>query len=79
MHETLAILGHVGRSLETGVYDNDELEQNDRGKAAIHQIAEKLRMSIHELEMVRGRFELKEEELIELKKLIKAKQDELAN
>ena len=78
MNESLTILNHIVRALETGVFDNDKNEENSRGKSAIYLIGEKLRMSFHELEIVRNRFELKEEELIEMKKIIKTKQDELA-
>lgn len=76
MHETVSTLTNLSNSLETGSYDSSSPEQTS--KSSIHLIAEQLKNSIHESDAIRGRLELKDEEILDLKKLLKLKHDELS-
>jgi dynactin 1 len=76
MHETVSTLTTISNALETGSYDSTSDEKNI--KQAIYLIAEQLKTSMNESDSIRGRLELKEEELLDLKKLIKIKHDELS-
>lgn len=76
MHETVSTLTTISNSLETGSYDSPSNEQNN--KQTISLIAEQLKTTLNESDSIRGRLELKDEELLELKKLIKVKHDELS-
>src|SRR5215510_8350320 len=76
MHETVSTLTTISNSLATGSYDSPSNEQNS--KQSIYLIAEQLKTSMNESDLIRGRLELKEEELLDLKKLIKIKHDELS-
>ncbi len=76
MHETVATLTTISNSLETGSYDSPSIESNP--KQSINLIADQLKTSMNESDLIRGRLELKEEELLDLKKLIKHKHDELS-
>ena len=80
MHETLTILTNISQSLEAGAFDSNSSEQSDKllpSKPAIYLIAEQLKMAMNESEMIRARVELKDEELLDLKKMLKIKHDEL--
>ena len=76
MNETLSILTKISQSLETGSYDATTPLKSSN-KQAIQQIADQLKNILNESDAMRGRLELKDEELIELKKLLKLKHDEL--
>ena len=76
MHETVSTLTNLSNSLETGSYDSSSHEQTS--KPSIHSIAEQLKNSINESDSIRGRLELKDEEILDLKKLLKLKHDELS-
>lgn len=76
MHETVSTLTALSNSLETGSYDSPSQDQSS--KLPIHLIAEQLKSSINEFDSIRGRLELKDEEILDLKKLLKIKQDELS-
>lgn len=76
MHEVASTLTTISNRLETGAYDSPTAEQN--AKQAIHLLAEQLKTSLNESDSIRGRLELKDEELLDLKKLIKVKHDELS-
>jgi dynactin 1 len=76
MHETVSTLTTISNSLETGSYDSNSNEHND--KQAISRIAEQLKSSMNESDLIRGRLELKDEELIDVKKMLKLKHDELS-
>ncbi|CAF1664332.1 unnamed protein product [Adineta ricciae] len=76
MNETISTLSTISNSLESGAYDSPLPEQN--AKQAIYVIAEQLKTSMNESDSVRGRLELKEEELLDLKKMLKVKHDELS-
>jgi dynactin 1 len=76
MHETVSTLTTISNSLETGSYDSSSNEQTP--KQSINIIAEQLKTSMNEFDLTRGRLELKEEELLDLKKMVKIKHDELS-
>ena len=76
MNETISTLSTISNSLESGAYDSPLPEQN--AKQAIYVIAEQLKTSMNESDSVPGRLELKEEELLDLKKMLKVKHDELS-
>jgi dynactin 1 len=76
MHETVSTLNNISNALETGSYDSPSHEQTS--KQAINLIAEQLKTSMNESDSIRGRLELKDEEILDLKKLIKVKHDELS-
>ncbi|CAF4496970.1 unnamed protein product, partial [Rotaria sp. Silwood2] len=76
MHETVSILTTISNSLETGSYDSTTIEQNS--KQSIYLIAEQFKTSINQSDVIRSKLELKEEELLDIKKLLKIKQDELS-
>jgi dynactin 1 len=76
MHETVSTLITIRNSLETGSYDSPINDQNS--KQSILLIAEQLKTSMNESDSIRGRLELKDEELLDFKKLIKIKHDELS-
>jgi len=76
MHETVSTLTTISNSLETGSYDSPSIEQNS--KTSINLIAEQVKNSMNEFDLTRGRLELKEEELLDIKRLLKIKQDELS-
>jgi dynactin 1 len=76
MHETVSSLTTISNSLETGSYDSPSTDQN--AKQSINLIADHLKNSMNEFDLTRGRLELKEEELLDLKKMIKIKHDELS-
>ena len=82
MHETVTILTNISQSLETGAFDTNSPDQNDKqllpSKQAIYAIAEQLKMAMNESEMIRVRVEFKDEELLDLKKMLKIKHDELS-
>lgn len=44
----------------------------------MYSIAEQLKSSMNEADLIRGRLELKEEELLDLKKMLKLKHDEFS-
>jgi len=76
MHETVSTLTTIMNSLETGSYDSSSNKQNLQQTICL--IAEQLKTSINESDSIRGRLELKDEELLDLKKLLKIKHDELS-
>ncbi|CAF1105534.1 unnamed protein product [Rotaria sp. Silwood1] len=76
MHETVSILTTISNSLETGSYDSTTIEQNF--KQSIYLIAEQFKTTINQSDVIRSKLELKEEELLEVKKVLKIKQDELS-
>ncbi|CAF4972977.1 unnamed protein product [Rotaria sp. Silwood1] len=76
MHETVSILTTISNSLETGSYDSTTIEQNI--KQSIYLIAEQFKTTINQSDVIRSKLELKEEELLEVKKVLKIKQDELS-
>lgn len=77
MNETCSTLSKISQSLENGVFDSPN-STNQTNKNPIEQLGDQLKNTLHESESIRGRLELKDEELIELKKLIKLKHDELS-
>lgn len=76
MNETISTLSTISNSLEAGSYDSPPMEPSHR--QAIYLIAEQLKTSMNESDSIRGRLELKEEELLDLKKMVKIKHDELS-
>ncbi|CAF4319106.1 unnamed protein product [Rotaria socialis] len=77
MHETVSTLSNISDSLETGSFDSTvPPEQNP--KQSIYVIAEQFKTSINEADLIRGKLELKEEEILEIKKMLKFKHDELS-
>lgn len=76
MHEAVSTLTTLSNSLETGSYDSPLQDQTS--KSPIHFIAEQLKNSMNESDSIRGRLELKDEEILDLKKLLKIKHDELS-
>ena len=76
MCETVSTLTNVSNSLETGSYDS--LSTDKHATQPICLIAEQFKTLMNESDLVRGRLELKEEELSDLKKMIKLKHDELS-
>ncbi|CAF5000674.1 unnamed protein product, partial [Rotaria socialis] len=78
MHQTVSTLKTIGNSLENGLFDSNANETNDKPKQAIYLVAEQLKTSMNEANLIRSRLELKEEELLDLKKMFKLKHDELS-
>ncbi|CAF1304758.1 unnamed protein product [Adineta steineri] len=78
MYETLSTLINVSNALENGSFDSNMNDQNEKPKQPIYVIAEQLKTSMNESDSIRGRLELKDEELIDLKKMLKSKHDELS-
>ncbi|CAF2091547.1 unnamed protein product [Rotaria magnacalcarata] len=78
MHQTVSTLETIGNSIENGLFDSNANETNDKPKQAIYLIAEQLKTSMNEADFIRSRLELKEEELLDLKKMFKLKHDELS-
>ncbi|CAF1334369.1 unnamed protein product [Adineta steineri] len=78
MYETLSTLINVSNALENGSFDSNTNDQNEKPKQPIYVIAEQLKTSMNESDSIRGRLELKDEELIDLKKMLKSKHDELS-
>ena len=76
MSETISTLTNISSALETGAYDSTVPDQAT--KQPVHVIAEQLKASMSESDSIRGRLELKDEELIDLKKMFKVKHDELS-
>ncbi|CAF0846668.1 unnamed protein product [Rotaria sordida] len=76
MHETLSTLTTISNSLETGSYDSTPTEQNS--KQSVYLIAEQFKTSINQSDLIRSKLELKEEELLDVKKTLKIKHDELS-
>ena len=76
MHEVVSTLSTISNSLETGAFDGSTNEQTH--KQTLQLLAEQLKTSLNESDSIRGRLELKDEELLDLKKLIKLKHDELS-
>lgn len=77
MSETISTLTKIGQGLETGVYDSTTRPEQTN-KAPIVLIAEQLKNLLNESDAIRGRLELKDEELLEVKKMLKLKHDELS-
>ncbi|CAF2887577.1 unnamed protein product [Rotaria sp. Silwood2] len=75
MHEIVSMLTTISDVLETGLYDSSLTEQN--AKQSIYLIAEQFKTFINESDSIRGKLELKEEELLDLNKMLKLKHDEL--
>ena len=77
MNETISTLTKIGQGLETGAYDSPARSEQAT-KAPIVAIAEQLKNLLNESDAIRGRLELKDEELLEVKKALKLKHDELS-
>lgn len=78
MEETFEILRHVRHQLENGFYDRyGAVEQYGNDSQAIKMIGGQLRISINECEALRYRLEKRDEEIVELKKILKIKQEDL--
>ena len=75
MNETISTLGTISQSLENGSYDS-AITAEPNAKQAINLIAEQLKSVMSESDLIRGRLELKDEELLDLKKMLKVKHDE---
>ncbi|CAF1061589.1 unnamed protein product [Adineta ricciae] len=76
MYESVSTIMKLSSSLEDGLFDSKMIDTNEKPKQAIYILAEQFKLLMNELETIRHRFELKEEELVDVKKLLKLKQDE---
>jgi dynactin 1 len=78
MNETVSCLAKISHGLETGSYDSTNTVEQQAKKPSIHLIAEQLKTIMNESDLIRGRLELKDEELLDVKKMLKLKHDELS-
>ncbi|UJR25862.1 hypothetical protein I4U23_007212 [Adineta vaga] len=77
MNESVSTMTKLNNSLENDLFDTKLNEQTEKSKQAIYLLADEFKLLMNDLDTLRGRFELKEEEIIDLKKLLKLKQDEI--
>ena len=94
MYESVSTVMKLSSALEDGLFDSKIIDTNEKvcrtidnvyynriglqPKQAIYILAEQFKLLMNELETTRNRFELKEEELVDVKKLLKLKQDEIS-